>query len=310
MKIAVAGLGLIGGSFFKAFTQTGHEVTGFDIGDPVDVADSDLVIVALHPRAAVEWIAAHAAEFKEGALVVDTCGIKVPVMEGVAKVAHGARWRFCGGHPMAGKEVSGFRNSDAALFRGATMILVPGEGIDDDALAVLEAAFSEVGFKRVVTAEAAHHDKMIAYTSQLCHIVSSAYVRDELAPNHDIFSAGSFRDMVRVGAPDPKLWSELFLDNRESLLPVLERMIGRMEAMRDAIAAGDREAISAQLAEGRIVKAKMDAGGAVGKWTNGRKSGLSQEEKRKAKPGDMVRKARAATMGEEWVVPKEVKSEG
>ena len=81
---------------------------------------------------------------------------------------------------------------------------------------------AEVGFKRVVTAEAAHHDKMIAYTSQLCHIVSSAYVRDELAPNHDIFSAGSFRDMVRVGAPDPKLWSELFLDNRESLLPVLE----------------------------------------------------------------------------------------
>lgn len=305
MKIAVAGLGLIGGSFFKAFAQTDHEVTGFDRDDPVDVADADLIIVALHPRLAVEWIAAHCAEFKDGALVIDTCGIKGPVMDGVAPLARGARWRFCGGHPMAGKEVSGFRSSDAALFRGAPMIFVPGEGIDEDTLALLEDVFTEVGFKRFVVADAARHDALIAYTSQLCHILSSAYLRDDLSPQHDGFSAGSFRDMVRVGAPDPALWSELFLDNREALLPVLDRLIGRLAAMRAAIAAGDREAVSAQLAEGRVFKGKIDAGGAAGKWATSKRTPQEVLARRKARPSDMVRKVRSATVGEEWVVPKD-----
>lgn len=304
MKIAIAGLGLIGGSFFKAFTQTDHEVTGFDLGDPVDVADADLVIVALHPRAAVAWIAEHCAEFKEGALVLDTCGIKGPVMDGVAPLAAGSKWGFCGGHPMAGKEVSGFRSSDAALFRGAPMILVPGEGIGDEEIALLETILTEVGFKRFIVTDAARHDAMIAYTSQLCHILSSCYLRDDLAPQHDGFSAGSFRDLVRVGAPDPALWSELFLDNSGALLPVLDRLIGRLAAMRAAIAAGDREALSAQLAEGRVVKAKIDAGGSAGKWALAKKTREEVLARRAARPGDMVRKARAATVGEVWTVPK------
>ena len=306
MKIAIAGLGLIGGSFFKALSQTEHEVTGFDVGDEVDVHDAGIVIVALHPRTAIDWIQLHAGEFMEGAIVLDTCGIKGPVMAAVAQIAAGAKWRFCGGHPMAGKEVSGFRNSDATLFRSATMILVPGEGIDDDALATLNALSLDAGFRRTLVADAAHHDEMIAYTSQLCHVISSCYLRDELAAAHDGFSAGSFRDMIRVGAPDPALWSQLFIDNQEALLPVLDRMIGRLAAMRASIAASDLEALSAQLSEGRAIKLKIDTGG--NRWVSGKKTQKqvagASEAKKIAKPFDMVRKAKSAS-GDEWTVPKE-----
>lgn len=294
MKIAIIGMGLIGGSFYKAFLKAEQEVAGFDRDDPVDVKEADIVIVATHPRTAIEVITAHAGEFKDGAIVVDTCGIKKPIMEAVAPLAKGARWRFCGGHPMAGKEYSGFRNSDPALFSGASMILVPGEGIDDEALALLEDLFRQVGFKRMVLAEAARHDEMIAYTSQLCHIVSSAFLRDELAPSHEGFSAGSFRDMIRVGAPDPYLWSELFLDNSAALMPVLNRFIGRLTAMRDAIAANDRDAIWTQLSEGRPIKAQLASGSGKGHWT----SAMKRKEPRTA-----ATLPKSADGGEEWVVP-------
>lgn len=307
MKIAIAGLGLIGGSFLKALWETEHEATGFDKGDPVDVADADMVIVALHPATAIEWIKEHSGDFKDGAIVVDTCGIKGPIMKELSPLAAGARWKFCGGHPMAGKEVSGFRNSDATLFRGASMILVPSESIDDETLDILEDVFRAVGFRRVVKTTAEHHDEMIAYTSQLCHVLSSAYLRDELAVQHDGYSAGSFRDLVRVGAPDPALWSELFLENREALLPVLDRFIGRAAAMRAAIAAGDAEALSAQLAAGRAIKTKIDQGGASGRWTSGRKG----NDPRKKRNGDEAirewtqnaARKRASESGDEWIVP-------
>lgn len=262
MKVAIAGLGLIGGSLFKAFAEAGVDVTGFDRDDPVDVAGADVVFVALHPAIAVDWIARYAAEFKDGAIVADTCGVKGFVMDAVARIRPPeAKWRFVGCHPMAGKETSGFKNSDAGLFRGASVIFVPQvPGGDEDAIETLSALCHLIGFKKTVVADAAEHDSKIAYTSQLCHIISSAYLRDPLAYGFDGFSAGSFRDMVRVGAPDPKLWSELFDENREALLPVLDRLISRLSAMRGAIASGDVAAVVAQLAEGKPIKDKIYAG--------------------------------------------------
>lgn len=299
MKVAIAGLGLIGGSFYKAFIAAGVDVAGFDRDDPVDVADADVVIVALHPRTTVEWIAAHSQEFKDGAIVVDTCGVKRFVMDRVVPVAAGAKWIFVGGHPMAGKETYGFRNSDATLFRNATMLLIPPEGTTEQALETLDGLFRLVGFKRTMVTGAAEHDTEIAYTSQLCHIISSAYLRDPLALGFDGFSAGSFRDMIRVGAPEPKLWSELFEENKEALLPVLDRMIGRMEALRDAISAGDRDSVMSQLAEGKPIKEKINAGarGNSGKpmkgtkdWRSARRSLVARQQQRGA--------------SDEWVVPE------
>jgi prephenate dehydrogenase len=174
------------------------------------------------------------------------------------------------------------------------MILVPCEGIPEDTMAVLNNFFLECGFRKIVLAEAAEHDSEIAYTSQLCHIVSSAYLRDPLALSYDGFSAGSFRDMIRVGAPDPYLWSELFLDNSAALMPVLDRFIGRMTALRDAIAANDRDAIWTQLSEGRPIKAQLASGGGKAHWT----SAMKRKEPRPA-----ATLPKSAEGGEEWVVP-------
>ena len=255
--IAIAGMGLIGGSFYKAAKRAGHDVVGFDKGDPVDVRDADVVFVALAPVTAVDWIRLHAAEFKEGSAVVDTCGIKGPVCRALNGVEAGRGWTFIGGHPMAGKEVSGFANSDADLFKGASMILTPQPGTSPSLLDRLRALFAEMGFGRTVITTPEHHDEMIAFTSQLCHIISSAYVREPLSLEHSGFSAGSFKDMIRVGAPSPALWSELFASNREALLPVLNRYIARLADFREAIANNDRPALVEQLAEGGAIKAKI-----------------------------------------------------
>lgn len=301
MKIAIAGLGLIGGSFFKAFTEAGFDVTGFDKDDPVDVAGADVVLVALHPILAVEWIREHSSEFKDGATVVDTCGVKRYVMERVDPASDGSRWHFVGGHPMAGKEVSGFRNSDADLFRHASMILVPRADTPQDKVDMLTDLFMAVGFKKVKVTDAACHDSRIAYTSQLCHILSSAYLRDELATDYNGFSAGSFRDMIRVGAPDPALWAELFDCNRDDIVPVIDRFLERVRKMRDAIAAGDTASVSAQLAEGKRIKDRINIGdgGTTGKAGKGTKAWRSREV------ADAISGlARRQQFAEEWRVPK------
>ncbi len=257
MRLAIVGMGLIGGSLFKAARRAGHVVAGFDKGDPVDVSRAEVVFLALHPRTAVEWVRVHSADIPDGAVVVDTCGIKGPVCAAIGGIAASARWLFVGGHPMAGKEVSGFANSDADLFRGASMILTPVSPLPDEKLTLLERLFSDLGFGGTAVTTPARHDELIAYTSQLCHIISSAYLREPLSASHRGFSAGSFRDLTRVGAPDPVLWSELFADNREALLPVLDRFIGRLNDFRDAIAAGDTDALKQQISEGATAKATI-----------------------------------------------------
>lgn len=254
MNVAIAGMGLIGGSFFKASQCAGFDVRGFDKGDVVDVADADIIIVALAPETAVIWIRSNQQRFKKGAVVVDTCGIKGPICKALAEDADSRDWIFVGGHPMAGKEVSGFANSDADLFKGASMILTPFPNTAPDILNMLNEYFLAIGFARTTITDPIHHDTMIAFTSQLCHIISSAYVRENLAKDHDGFSAGSFRDMIRVGAPDPVLWAELFISNREALIPVLDRFIGRLNNFRSAIANCDEKSIRNQLAEGSVAK--------------------------------------------------------
>ena len=204
-KVAVVGLGLIGGSFEKASRRAGYEVATLHHGDGgAGLADADLVLVCLPPAAVVPWMRDHAGEFRRGAFVVDIAGVKRRIMdEFAAAFPNGTGgWSFIGGHPMAGREVSGYANSLATLFDGASMILVPPDAAAS-APPALEHYFLSLGFARVVVTSAAHHDEMIAFTSQLCHLISSAYVREDLARGHVGFSAGSFRDLTRVGAPAP-----------------------------------------------------------------------------------------------------------
>ena len=263
MRIAVIGRGLIGGSLMKAAARAGHDAIGIGHADDFAVGDRDLVFVATPPRAVAPVVARLAPRLRPGAVVVDMAGVKRAVLNSVEPLARGAAWTFVGGHPMAGRPVGGFANSRADLFDGASMILVPFPSTPRATLDALAGFFRELGFARVVETDPDHHDEMIAFTSQLCHLASSAYLREPLAAGHVGFSAGSFRDLSRVGAPDPDLWTDLFLLNRDALLPVLERYVERLSRFREAIAAGDADALRAALEEG--VRAKSALPAATGK---------------------------------------------
>ena len=253
MKVAIVGMGLIGGSFYKASLKAGYSTAALHHGDATGCEDADLVLVCLPPDAVVPWVAAHSASFKRGAKVVDIAGVKREVMRTMASVRREG-WTFIGGHPMAGREVSGFENSLAELFEGASMILVPFPGeegaVDDE----LRGYFRSVGFGRVVVTSPERHDEMIAFTSQLCHVVATAYSRDRRVPDSPGFSAGSFADMTRIATQDPEIWSVLFESNREPLLGVLDDFIARMSEFRDRLAANDHAAIRQIIAEGADAK--------------------------------------------------------
>ena len=254
MTVGIRGMGLIGGSFEKAFRAAGHDVLNLRDASPADVGSCALVVVCLPPRMVAPWIRDHASDFADGAFVTDVAGVKGVVCRDLADVARGARWTYIGGHPMAGKEVSGYANSDAALFRGASMVLTPYEWTQPAAVERLKELLAPVGFGRFVVTDPTRHDEMIAYTSQLAHVVSSAYVRDPLAASHVGFSAGSYQDMTRVATVDPDIWTDLFLANREPLDAVLGRLIARLGEYREAIRSGDASRLRALLAAGRAAK--------------------------------------------------------
>lgn len=275
------GLGLIGGSFAKAAAQAGHAVCVWNrtratadraVAEGVaqgvledDFGACDVIVVALPPNAVVPWIDAHEKTFRKGAIVVDATGVKGTICAALEKYAFQDRWTFVGGHPMAGKEVSGWDNASANLFRNASMILTPYPSCGRGPLDTLEAFFKGLGFGRVVFTTPQHHDRMIALTSQLAHVVSSAYVQDPLAQEHAGYSAGSFNDMTRVARLDPAIWTDLFLANRDALLVTLEGLVARLDGYRAALAARDADALRALLAAGRAARLASAESPAVGR---------------------------------------------
>ena len=276
MKIGIIGLGLIGGSMAMSIRKhTEHTVFGYDIDPRVmlrakaveaihdDLTEDmlpgcDIVLVCLFPQLCADWIVAHADDFGPHALVIDCAGVKRVVCDQVAPVAEAHRWTYIGGHPMAGREFSGFASARANLFENASMILCPpaDAGIEQRELA--KRFFLEAGFKMVRFTTPDAHDQMIAYTSQLAHVVSGAYVKNPLAQSHRGFSAGSFLDMTRVARMNEIMWTELFLENVDLLLPAVDDLIFRLNQYREALASGDPDRLMPVLREGRECKEALD----------------------------------------------------
>ncbi len=270
------GLGLIGGSVAKAVKKyTPHTVLGYDIDEKalykarlLDAVDGELtderlsicdwLIVATRPQAAVEYVRAHADRLKPGATVMDVCGVKRCVCEPLWKLAEERGFTFIGGHPMAGLEVGGFDHASAELFRDASMILTPPRSADMALLERLKKFWCALGFSGVTVTTPENHDRVIAYTSQLAHVASSAYIKSATALDHIGFSAGSYKDMTRVAKLDPAMWTELFLENRENLLSELDGLIARLSEYRAALAADDAEGLSVLLSAGREQKLAAD----------------------------------------------------
>lgn len=276
MKIGIIGLGLIGGSLAMSIRRhTEHTVFGYDIDpdtmlrarateaihDALDrdtLPSCDIVLVALFPQLCADWIIAHADRFGPKTLVIDCAGVKRHVCRQVEPVAAKHRFTYIGGHPMAGREFSGFANARGNLFENASMILCPAAGVDIEARETAKAFFLEAGFRMVRFCTPEAHDQMIAYTSQLAHVVSGAYVKNPLSAEHKGFSAGSFLDMTRVARMNEVMWTELFLENDDLLLPALDDLIMRLNEYRDALATRDPAVLEPVLREGRVCKEALD----------------------------------------------------
>lgn len=276
MTVGIVGLGLIGGSLARSIkVHTDFEVLGMDINPQTmlqanllgaidgtltedNLARCDVVLVALYPAAIVTWITEHQDAFRPGAWVIDCGGVKEAVCTPLNALAQGKPWHYCGGHPMAGREFSGFRYAKDDLFDRASMILTPPRDAGPEVRTWLKDFFLTIGFRRVQFTTPREHDEMIAYTSQLAHVVSSAYVKCPLAQKHRGFSAGSFADMTRVAKLNEDMWTELFFDNRDALLPEINGLIDRLAAYRDALAAKDHQAMKQLLREGREIKEALE----------------------------------------------------
>lgn len=286
MKIGIVGLGLIGGSFAKAIRQnTDHVVYGMDIQKaviaraiameaieegmtPEILRQCDLVIIALYPKDTIGFLVENRENFGKGAVVMDCCGVKEEVCRHAEPIASSHGFHFLGAHPMAGREFSGFEHSQKTLFRHASMILTPHPGIPQAVLERLEGFWLSLGFSTIKVTTPQDHDRVIAYTSQLAHIVSSAYVKSPSALEHEGFSGGSFRDLTRVAKLNEDMWTELFLLNQENLLSEIEGIMGRLQEYRDTLKAGDRQGMWSLLHEGTLQKKLLEEGEAA----KGRKS--------------------------------------
>ncbi len=273
MNVGIVGLGLIGGSMAKSIkARTAHTVWGVDLdaetmtlarlSGAIDgllndeaLAKSDLVLVAIRPAAAVEWVKRNAEKIAKTAILVDLCGVKRGVCAAIAPVAREYGFAYIGGHPMAGRERGGFVNSGVDLFTGASMILTPDANTDMRMLETLKSFFTDAGFAGLTFSTPDEHDRIVAYTSQLAHIVSSAYVKSPEAQRRRGFSAGSFKDMTRVAHLDEAMWTELFLDDSDYLTEQLELFIRHLNEYRDALEEKDAARLQALLKDGREKKA-------------------------------------------------------
>lgn len=275
MNVFIAGLGLIGGSFAKAFKRhTEHTVYGYDIDSTVaefalsrgaidrvanvsDLVNADLVIICLYPKATVDFITDNRELFKKGCVITDACGVKRKVYDGIKDIINcDGGLRFVGAHPMAGREHSGFDYSEDELYAGASLIVTP-ENADEGAVRLVCETALSIGFKSCKLTDAYTHDLMIAYTSQLAHVLACSYVSDPLAAKHKGYSAGSFRDVTRVAYINEAMWSELFVDNAEPLADEINVLIDNLTEMRDLIKAKDKDGLRDKLRHSRQIKEQI-----------------------------------------------------
>lgn len=271
MNILVVGLGLIGGSVCKALKKyTTHFVVGCDRNHDIEFsalrdvavdeafsgsyAGFDLIIMALFPEATEKYLNEHIAEFDKNTLITDVCGIKGDFSARVKKLADENGMRYIGIHPMAGKEFGGYANSSADLFQKANFIIAANENSNDPDIEILRSLASELGAGKIVVTSPENHDKMIAYTSQLAHIVSSAYVKSPELGLECGFSGGSFQDMTRIATMNEKMWTDLFMQNRENLLYELDTLITNLNKYSEALKNEDHEEMLRLIAEGRQLK--------------------------------------------------------
>ena len=275
MTVGILGLGLIGGSMARAYSLEGHTVyaiqrneqmlrfammTGAVHGrlDETTIPECDLILLAIYPGGCITWLRENAHLIRKDALVMDAAGIKREICESCFPIAEEYGFTFVGGHPMAGSQFSGFKYSRASLFRGQPMVLVPPRFDDIDLLDRCKSVLAPLGFGRFSVTTADDHDRMIAFTSQMPHILSNAFIKSPTAGSHKGFSAGSYKDLTRVAWLNAPMWAELCMENKDHVLSELNFYIDSLTAYRNALESGDMEKLTALLDEGKRRKEEVD----------------------------------------------------
>ena len=275
MKVGILGLGLIGGSLARAYALEGHTVYATQRNENMlsfamlagavhgrlsedTIPACDLILLAIYPEGSASWLEQNAHLISRDALVIDCCGTKVEICRRCFPLAEKYGFTFVGGHPMAGSQFSGFKYSRADLFEGAPMVLVPPVFDNMQLLERVKAALKPCNFGSFSVTTAQEHDKMIAFTSQMPHILSNAFIKSPTALNHKGFSAGSYKDLTRVAWLNPQMWAELFLENRENVLFELNTYIQSLQAYQKAIQDEDMAQLVALLEEGKLRKEQVD----------------------------------------------------
>jgi prephenate dehydrogenase len=275
MNIGIIGLGLIGGSLARAFKKTGYATFGYDVSeetmlkaelvdalnyrlDDTNYKQLDLLFIAVYPRAFKKVLASVLPKLKKGAIILDIAGTKKEIVATMEKASKDfPDLKFVATHPMAGKEFWGINHSSASLFERSSLLIVPVRADMND-LVCVKKAFTDIGVANVVMTNATVHDQMIAYTSQLAHLISSSYIKSPSATNHNGYSAGSFRDLTRVAKLNSDMWSELIYDNRENVIKELNIFIENITKYRNALSFGDEKELVCLLQEGSEKKESIE----------------------------------------------------
>ena len=275
MTVGIVGLGLIGGSFAKAYHEADHRVLAFDTDQSVfdfavlsgavdgllseeSLSSCDLILIAVYPSAAVDYLRQHGAHIGPKPVVIDCCGTKRLVCDACFPLAKAYGFTYLGGHPMAGNHNSGFKYAKGNLYHGAPMVIVPPRFDDIALLGRVKELLSPAGFGSISVTTAEKHDQMIAFTSQMAHVVSNAYIKSPTARVHKGFSAGSYKDMTRVAWLNPPMWAELFMENKDCLLSELDIFIANLQQYRKAMEENDLPELVRLLDEGRRLKEEVD----------------------------------------------------
>ena len=275
MRVGIVGLGLIGGSFAKAYHAAGWEVLAMNRSVSVlefamlngdvngeltneNISSCDLVLLTIYPEACISKLRELAPYIGKKPLVIDCSGTKRVVCKACFSLAEEYGFAFVGGHPMAGTQFSGYKYAKATLYRNAPMVIVPPRFDDIFLLGRIKELLSPAGFSRFSVTTAEEHDEMIAFTSQLAHLVSNAYVKSPTARKHHGFSAGSYKDLTRVAWLNAPMWAELFMENKDNLLTEINSIIENLSAYRDAMEANNQEELTVLLQEGKRIKEEID----------------------------------------------------
>ena len=275
MNVGILGLGLIGGSFARAYALEGHTVYATQRNESMlsfamlagavhgklteqTIGQCDLILLAIYPDGSASWLESNAHLISKNALVIDCCGIKEDICRRCFPLAEKYGFTFVGGHPMAGSQFSGFKYSRANLFDGAPMVLVPRDFDNMQLLDRVKRALEPCHFGSFSVCTAQEHDRLIAFTSQMPHLLSNAYIKSPTALGHKGFSAGSYKDLTRVAWLNAPMWAELMMENRDNMLFELDTYIESLQAYRKALQDRDMTTLTDLLEEGKIRKEEVD----------------------------------------------------